>query len=263
MDININSLVGVDFLLKICSKCGIEKKQSEFYKHKRNKDGLESICISCKKEYMILNKDVIKITKSKYYLKNKEILKSKKSKIKTKEYNSKYSKNNKEKIKEINKKYFENLSNDKKLSRRNNTKKWISKNVDRVRKNKNEYKKRKFNSDIIFQLKHNINTMILLHLRNNNLLKKSRTHEILGCSINEFKLYLESKFEPWMTWDNRGLYNGEFNHGWDIDHIIPISSSKTEEEIIKLNHYTNLQPLCSKVNRDIKRDNLRKGNKYE
>ena len=57
-----------------------------------------------------------------------------------------------------------------------------------------------------------------------------------------------------MTWENRGLYNGEFNYGWDIDHIIPLSSAETEEDIIKLNHYTNLQPLCSKINRDIKKD---------
>lgn len=57
-----------------------------------------------------------------------------------------------------------------------------------------------------------------------------------------------------MTWENKGLYNGELNHGWDIDHIIPTSSAKTEEEVVKLNHYTNLQPLCSKINRDIKKN---------
>ena len=54
-----------------------------------------------------------------------------------------------------------------------------------------------------------------------------------------------------MTWENRGLYNGEFNYGWDIDHIIPTSSANTIEEIYRLNHYSNLKPLCSKVNRDI------------
>lgn len=59
-----------------------------------------------------------------------------------------------------------------------------------------------------------------------------------------------------MTWDNHGLYNGELNFGWDIDHIIPISSAKTEDEVINLNHYTNLQPLCGKINRDIKKDKL-------
>ncbi len=68
--------------------------------------------------------------------------------------------------------------------------------------------------------------------------------------------YIESKFEPWMTFENRGLYNGEFGYGWDIDHIVPISTANTEDDIIRLNHYTNLQPLCSKINRDIKRNFL-------
>ncbi len=60
-----------------------------------------------------------------------------------------------------------------------------------------------------------------------------------------------------MTWVNYGRYNGELDFGWDIDHIIPISSATTEEEVLKLNHYKNLQPMCSKMNRDIKK------NKYE
>jgi hypothetical protein len=38
-----------------------------------------------------------------------------------------------------------------------------------------------------------------------------------------------------MNWSNRNL--------WHIDHIIPLASAKTEEEMIKLCHYTNLQPL--------------------
>ena len=78
----------------------------------------------------------------------------------------------------------------------------------------------------------------------------------MGCSLSEFKTHLESNFEDWMCWDNYGLYNGELNYGWDIDHIVPSSSAKTEEESVKLNHYTNLQPLCGKINRVIKRNNL-------
>ena len=84
--------------------------------------------------------------------------------------------------------------------------------------------------------------------------KSNRSKEILGCSFEEFKIYLESKFENWMSWENKGLYNGEFNYGWDIDHIVPISSAVCVEDLIKLNHYSNLQPLCSKVNRCIKKD---------
>lgn len=57
-----------------------------------------------------------------------------------------------------------------------------------------------------------------------------------------------------MNWNNYGLYNGEFNYGWDIDHIIPSSSAKCEKDAYKLSHYTNLQPLCSKINRDVKKD---------
>ena len=49
-----------------------------------------------------------------------------------------------------------------------------------------------------------------------------------------------------MSWDNR--------IEWHLDHIIPISLATTEEEIIKLNHYTNFQPLWAE-------ENIRKGNK--
>ena len=79
----------------------------------------------------------------------------------------------------------------------------------------------------------------------------------LGCSFEEFKIYLESKFEDWMTWKNYGLYNGELNYGWDIDHIIPSSTAKNENDIYHLSHYSNLQPLCSKTNRDIKKDKIK------
>jgi hypothetical protein len=60
-----------------------------------------------------------------------------------------------------------------------------------------------------------------------------------------------------MNWKNHGKYkNDTFNFGWDIDHIIPLSSAKSKEELIKLHHYTNIQPLCSYVNRHLKRNKL-------
>ena len=59
-----------------------------------------------------------------------------------------------------------------------------------------------------------------------------------------------------MNWENYGKYNGTEGFGWDLDHIIPISSAKTEEDVIRLNHYTNLRPLCSYINRVIKRDKV-------
>ena len=95
----------------------------------------------------------------------------------------------------------------------------------------------------------------------NDLLKKKgykknySCEKLLGCSYNDYLIYIESKFDKWMTHDNFGLYNGTYNYGWDIDHIKPLSKAITEEDIIKLCHYTNLQPLCSKINRDIKKAN--------
>jgi hypothetical protein len=84
--------------------------------------------------------------------------------------------------------------------------------------------------------------------------KSKSTLEIIGCSYEDLKTHIESQFESWMSWDNKGLYNGTFNYGWDIDHIRPLCSAKSQEEVLSLNHYTNLRPLCSFVNRNIKRD---------
>jgi hypothetical protein len=60
-----------------------------------------------------------------------------------------------------------------------------------------------------------------------------------------------------MTWENYGNPKDgilELNKTWDIDHIIPLYDAITEEDIIRLNHYTNLQPLCSYTNRIIKKN---------
>jgi hypothetical protein len=93
-------------------------------------------------------------------------------------------------------------------------------------------------------------------IRENGYTKKSTTYEILGITFEEFKTQIESQWEDWMNWNNYGKYNGKENYGWDLDHIIPISSGKCEEDIIRLNHHSNLQPLCSYVNRCVKRDKI-------
>lgn len=126
---------------------------------------------------------------------------------------------------------------------------WIQNNKDKIR----IYDNKRYKNEPLYKLKKIIRVQILNSLKN-KFTKSKLTIEILGCSFEEFKQYIESKFEPWMNWDNHGLYNGELNYGWDLDHIIPISSAKTEEDIYKLSHFSNLQPLCSYVNRNIKRN---------
>ena len=68
----------------------------------------------------------------------------------------------------------------------------------------------------------------------------------MGVSLNDLKEHLQSKFKDGMNWDNYG--------SWHIDHIIPLSSAKTTEELNTLCHYTNLQPLWAS-------ENLSKGKK--
>jgi hypothetical protein len=120
-----------------------------------------------------------------------------------------------------------------------------------------KYVKDKMKTDNLFFIKNKIRRTVKKSLYRKGYTKKSKTNDILGCSYEEFLNHLESLFEPWMNWENKGLYKmGVSNYGWDLDHKTPLASAKTEEEVIKLNHYTNIQPLCSYVNRELKKDNL-------
>lgn len=164
------------------------------------------------------------------------------------EYHKKYRAENSIKIKDRQTNYI----NNNKEKRKDCQKKWYMKNPNYMK----DYQDNRLKNDIIFKVSISIRTRISKSIKRKNFRKNSKTQEILGCSFEEFKLYLEAKFEPWMSWLNKGLYNGEPNYGWDLDHIIPVSTAKTEEDIIRLNHYTNFQPLCSKVNRDIKKNKI-------
>lgn len=68
-----------------------------------------------------------------------------------------------------------------------------------------------------------------------NKIKPDKTESILGCSMDEFRIYIENQFIGDMCWDNQGLCH--------LDHIVPISWSKNEDEIIQFNHYTNFKPM--------------------
>ena len=242
---------------KNCKKCGEEKELIFFRVRKDNKTGYGNICKACEsittKKYSETNKDKI--------IKYREI-----NKEKTKEYFKIRYENNKENLLIYFKENYEKNKKDKliydKIYRSKNKdkikekqKKWYLENKESIiLKQNNNYTKR-INNDPLFKLRRAIKNNIYHAIKKSNLTKKTKTIEILGCQINNFKLRLESKFEDWMTWDNYGLYNGELNYGWDLDHIVPISTAVTEEEVLKLNHYSNFQPLCSYINRVIKRDN--------
>jgi len=176
-----------------------------------------------------------------------------------KEYMKLYYKNNKEKYKKNTKEYQKNYYENNKEKINLQIKEWKKNNKEKISLQKKEHQKKYINnkkSDPLFRLKIRCRCLINNSITRNGYSKKTKTYEILSCSYEDFKTHIELQFESWMNWDNYGKYNGELNYGWDIDHIVPVSSAITEKELIKLNHYTNLQPLCSKINRHIKKDNL-------
>jgi hypothetical protein len=113
-------------------------------------------------------------------------------------------------------------------------------NTQRVRKQ----------SSPLLKLSCNIRSRMHNSLYRVRLGKKSKTSELLGCSFLECKNYIQGLMQDGMTWDNYGM------HTWHIDHIVPLSSAKTEEDLLKLFNYKNLQPLWAK-------DNLSKSNKIQ
>lgn len=178
-----------------------------------------------------------------------------------KNYYPTYSEENKEKLKEKSiKYYYDNYEKNREIDKEyyKNNKEKIKEYREKYKIRRNELHKERMKTDYLYKLKHNIRGLIKQGFKTSTYIKVSKTQNILGCLFEEFKIHLELKFEPWMTWDNMGNPKDgiiEPNKTWDIDHVIPTSSATTEEELLKLNHFSNLQPLCSYHNRFIKRNN--------
>lgn len=172
---------------------------------------------------------------------------------KHKEYSKEYYSNNKEKIiNRVKEKY--KAEKDKKLEYQH---KYYEQNKEEISIKTKEYKKRtrtqrnlrekkKRDNNNIYRLSISVRSLIGKSVKYKGSQKSKKTEEILGCTIEDFIKYIQSKFKEGMTLENYGE--------WHIDHIIPVSSANNEEELIKLNHYTNLQPLWAE-------ENLKKGKK--
>lgn len=156
---------------------------------------------------------------------------------------SQYYLNNSQHRKEIQKQYQLNNKEKIKKQRRQHQ----IDNKERLYKYAVEYSRKRRKEDSIYRFNKNTRALIYKSFKrgDNDFKKNNNTENILGCSISDFKKYLENKFTEGMNLDNYGL--------WHLDHIIPVSSAKNEEDIIKLNHYTNFQPLWAI-------DNIKKSN---
>ena len=234
---------------KVCKSCLEEKEVCEFYKRK---EGLFSKCKSCLKLKYEDNKEDILQNRKQYYENNRESVL---------ERVSLYNKDNSEKRKSYHKKYY--IENKEALNIKSaqyyedNRERMLTLCKEYYYENKEDIIAKfseKYKNDEVFKLIHNIRGLIRISFKiacKGKYSKSKKTENILGCTIEEFIEHLQSLFTEGMTLEN----HGNCEECWQIDHKIPISSAKTEEEIIKLNHYTNLQPLW-------RFDNLSKGKKH-
>lgn len=127
------------------------------------------------------------------------------------------------------------------------SKEWYRKNKGKATQYHKKHREKCKQNDNLYIFKENIRALIYDSFKRTNHQKKSKAKNIIGISFDELYAYLK---ETWKS--NYGTeYNNEPYH---VDHIIPLSTAKTEQDVIKLCHYTNLQLLTPE-------DNLKKSNK--
>ena len=218
---------------KRCKICGKIKPLDEFYVNKGMADGYLNICKECVRE-----------RSRQYQQEHKEY---------RKEYIHKWATENKDKIKD----YRQNNSDKVKIWKDRDYLKHKEEYIERAYNYYNTHKpqilerekiymRQRRKTDIGFKILCNLRGRINHAIRYYN--KSTRTKELVGCSLDELKTYLESKFKDGMTWDSYGF------RGWHIDHIIPCATfdlTKPEEQK-KCFNYKNLQPLWAE-------DNFKKG----
>jgi len=208
---------------------------------------------------MWIRKKYLEENKEEIYAKKKEYREQHKKEIS--DYNKEYAKNNKEKIKirrkqrdkdnieklrEYQKVYNENHREEIKEKR----KQYYLNNKDRENQRSTLYYKNRKKVDKIFKLRVQMRNLIYDSFKRNETKKNKNAKDILGCETDFFIEYLLKTFKTNYGYDWNGI---EKVH---IDHIKPLKLCKTEDEIIKCCHYTNLQLLKAE-------DNLEKGDKTD
>jgi len=202
--------------MKKCVLCGEVKPLDEYHKMSKSKDGRQSQCKVCHKkanqEYAKNNKETVAKGRKKRYEQNK----------------NKICQKQREEYRKNPQKYLEK------------NKRWTTKNKNKVNEYRRNWQRDKWHSDINYRLKCLLRSRLWKAINLNQ--KQSSMTDLLGCTIDELKVFLESKFTTGMSWDNQGA--------WHIDHIKPCASfdlTKLSEQK-KCFHYSNLQPLWAKDN---------------
>lgn len=206
---------------KVCTKCGVEKPVDGFHVESRRKDGRKNQCKKCvaalNKEHYNRNREQNLERSLEYYQRNRK---------QAIEYQQRYRQHNKEKKAKYNRDYFQQ-------------------NKKQIAEYRRGYRKKRYSEDPVFKIKLNVRNLVCGSFITKGYTKKSRTYEILGCCYKDFVKHINNNPYGFTIGDER----------LDLDHIIPLATATTEEELLKLNHFTNFQLLPSEYNRNIKKDN--------
>ena len=208
--------------MKQCTKCKENKDSSLFSKDKSRSDGLFSWCKKCKadndaKQHKKHREKRIKQMRQSYQKNKEEINEKRRNNLAAKEkdrlYKKEFRKQNPDKIKEWKKNYYQKHKTD--INRKFRDRRRI---------------------DLKFRMSNNLRSRLYHAMKGEH--KSSSTWSLIGCSFEELKAHLSSKFTEGMTWDN---YGSE----WSIDHIVPCCNfDLTSEEAQKSCFgFANLQPL--------------------
>ena len=198
-----------------------------------------------KKEYRLKNKKHLSEYKKKYYLDNKERIKEYRlnNKEHIKQYEKEYNLKNKKRLIENrlnNKEYIKQRSKEYTLKNKEKIRKYYLNNKEHIAKYKLNWGREQMKNNPNFRLKCSLRSRVYLALKGKD--KTTSTMKLIGCSINELWNHLESKFKPWMTKENHGL--------WHIDHIEACAKFDLTCPVQQLAcfHYKNLQPLEASEN---------------
>ena len=263
---------------KICTKCKKEKDISEFYNDRKAKDGHSSWCIECHRyshreyyrthtdeiinkvrDYCKNNQEKVKARAREYYYRPEVVDRRKKYREATREHRKEVKRAwvlaNREHVNAEARKYYhahKDAIRPKYLAYKKAHREQINSQAREYRE-ENKYKLNKkaierLRNDPIYKLKCQVRAAVRESLKRKKYHKKSLTKDIVGCDLDFLCDYL---FKTWEK--NYGKpWNGEPYH---IDHIIPLAMAHTKEDVLKLNHYTNLQLLTPEDNM-AKSDNL-------
>jgi len=123
---------------------------------------------------------------------------------------------------------------------------YVAANRQKATDRQNQWAKKKLKEDPLFALKKRLRSLMSNAFRSVASSKNAKTEKILGCTFEQFVGHIERQFLPGMAWSNRSE--------WHLDHVIPLATAKTLEDVTRLNHFTNYRPLWAA-------DNISKGAK--